>query len=234
LAAFPAGSSLLELGGGTGEDAVFLAANGRRVFVTDGAPAMVAQTRAKAAARGFSENVRAERVSIEELPDFARHRAAAGEPPFDGTFSNFAALNCVADHAAAARALAPLLRPGGRALLVVFGPFSPAETLTLLFRGEGRAAFRRLARGPVPARLGGHEFTVTYPSPRSLARAFVPHFALRRRVGIGVFVPPSSAEPAISRFPRLLDVLEALDRTAARPLALLGDHVLLDFERTPE
>ena len=74
---------------------------------------------------------------------------------------------------------------------------------------------------------------MTYPSPRALARAFAPHFALRRTVGIGVFVPPSSAEPAISSWPRLIATLEALDRVAARPLALLGDHVLLDFVRAP-
>jgi hypothetical protein len=49
---------------------------------------------------------------------------------------------------------------------------------------------------------------------------------------VGVFVPPSSAEPAASRFPRLLGALERLDRLAGRPLALLGDHVLCDFERT--
>ena len=233
LATFPAGASLLELGGGTGEDALFLAAEGRRVLVTDGAPRMVDRTREKAAARGLSGHVQAESVAIEKLSGFARRRAAAGEPPFDGAFSNFAAFNCVADHAAAARALAPLVKPGGRALLVVFGPFSPAETVALLLRGEGRAAFRRLARGPVPARLGGHEFNVTYPSPHALARAFAPDFSLRRTVGIGVFVPPSSAEPAISGWPRLLAALETLDRVAARPLALLGDHVLLDFVRTP-
>ena len=55
---------------------------------------------------------------------------------------------------------------------------------------------------------------------------------LEFRRGVGVFVPPSSAEPAASRFPRLLGALEHLDRVAARPLALLGDHVLCDFERT--
>jgi len=231
LSAFPPGARLLELGGGTGEDALFLAAEGRHVLSTDGSPAMVARTREKVAAAGASERVRAERVAIEELADLAARRRAAGEPLFDGAFSNFAAINCVGDHAAAARALAGLVRPGGRALLVAFGPFSPGEIVTLVLRGEGRVAFRRLARGPVPARLGGHDFTVTYPAPRSLARAFAPDFTLLRKVGIGVFVPPSSAEPAISRWPRLLAALEALDRVAARPLALLGDHVLLDFVR---
>src|SRR5690606_40579022 len=38
LDTFPPGARLLELGGGTGEDAVFLAAHERRVLLTDGAP----------------------------------------------------------------------------------------------------------------------------------------------------------------------------------------------------
>jgi hypothetical protein len=80
--------------------------------------------------------------------------------------------------------------------------------------------------------VGGESFTVTYPSPETLAGAFAPWFRLQGARGLGVFVPPSSAEPAASRFPRLLGALERLDRLAARPLALLGDHVLLDFERT--
>ncbi|HSB63512.1 MAG TPA: class I SAM-dependent methyltransferase, partial [Thermoanaerobaculia bacterium] len=92
--------------------------------------------------------------------------------------------------------------------------------------------FRRLARSPAPARVGGESFTVTYPSPGTLASAFAPWFRLRGTRGVGVFVPPSSAEPAASRFPRLLGALEHLDRVAARPLALLGDHVLCDFQRT--
>ena len=51
---------------------------------------------------------------------------------------------------------------------------------------------------------------------------------------IGLFVPPSAAEPWISRHPRLLGLLEALDRGLSRPLAMLGDHVLYRFVRTEE
>ena len=35
----------------------------------------------------------------------------------------------------------------------------------------------------------------------------------------------------ISRFPRVLAVLEGVDRLIAGPLAWLSDHMLLDFER---
>jgi SAM-dependent methyltransferase len=233
LAAFPEGSSVLEVGGGTGEDALFLAGRGRRICLTDGAPAMVERARQKAEAAGLAERIESNVVAIEELPRLGSRRASAGMSPFDGVYSNFAAFNCVSDLPAAGRAVADLVRPGGRALLVVFGPWAPGEVVTLLCRGQGRAAFRRFSRGPVAARIGGREFTVEYPRPRAFARAFAPWFRLRRVVGVGVFVPPSSAEPDISRWPRLLAVLERLDRIGARPLALLGDHVLLDFERTP-
>jgi hypothetical protein len=47
-------------------------------------------------------------------------------------------------------------------------------------------------------------------------------------------VPPSAAEPWISRHPGLLGLLKAADRVATRPLAGLGDHVLYRFVRTNE
>ncbi len=229
LAAFPPGARLLELGGGTGEDALFLAAEGRRVHVTDGAPAMVRRTREKARAAGLDDAVTTETVTLETLEAWAAARTGVR---FDGAYSNFASLNCVTDHASVARGLARVLPPGARALLVVFGPASPAEVAILLLRGRTRAAFRRFASAPAPARVAGETFTVTYPSPRAFAAAFAPWFALKRTTGIGVFVPPSSAEPWISRVPLAVAAAEALDRVAARPLALLADHVLLDFTRT--
>ncbi|MGZ5426963.1 MAG: methyltransferase domain-containing protein, partial [Thermoanaerobaculia bacterium] len=92
LATFEEGASLIELGGGTGEDALFLAERGRRVLVTDGAAAMVAIAAEKARAAGLVDLVAAERVSLEELDTWA---AAHKGTTFDGAFSNFASLNCV-------------------------------------------------------------------------------------------------------------------------------------------
>lgn len=197
--------------------------------MTDGAAGMVARTRSKARAASFEDWVTAQRIALEELETWAAER---GDARFDGAFSNFACLNCVEDHASVARGLARVLSPGARALLVVFGPASAGEVAVLLARGRFRAAFRRFSRRPAPARVAGETFTVTYPAPRAFAAAFAPWFTLRRTTGIGVFVPPSSAEPWISRVPLALAAAEALDRIAARPLALFADHVLLDFVRT--
>ena len=227
--AFPRGARVLEIGGGTGEDARWLAARGREVLLTDGAPSMVRIAREKLRRqRGPAPRV----VAAERLATLADERVRAGEAPFDGAFSNFAALNCVEAMDDVAAGLARLLRPGAPALLVLFGTLCPGEVVVQLARGDATAAWRRRTRGAVPARLGGREFTVRYHDVAELRRALAPWFTLRRRVGIGVFVPPSAAEPWISRHPALVRVLEEVDRVAARALAPLGDHVLYWFERT--
>ncbi|MBI2535692.1 MAG: methyltransferase domain-containing protein [Gemmatimonadetes bacterium] len=230
--AFRRGDSVLELGGGTGEDALYLAQRGVRVLLTDGSPDMVFRAAEKVRRAGLAGAIATRQLVLEELDAFVDEWTGAGRPCLDGAFSNFAALNCVADLASVARGLAALLRPGAPAVLVVFGTFPAGEILLHLLKGDPATAFRRLARGDVPARLAGRGFTVRYPGSRTIAAAFAPYFRLVRRRGIGIFVPPSAAEPVVSRWPGLLRLLERLDRVAAAPLALLGDHLLLQFART--
>jgi SAM-dependent methyltransferase len=157
LRAFPRGARVLEIGGGTGEDALFLIRQGRDVLLTDASPAMVHLADAKLGARATN---RPRVVPAEHLDSFAVERESAGEPLFDGAFSNFAALNCVTDQVPVARGLAGLVRPGARVLFVIFGTMSPGELVVQLLRREPAAAFRRLSRGDVRARLAKREFTV--------------------------------------------------------------------------
>ncbi|HEX4158547.1 MAG TPA: methyltransferase domain-containing protein [Rhizomicrobium sp.] len=227
-AAFPVGGRIFEIGGGTGEDASWLAERGFDVFLTDAAPAMVELSANKLARFGS----RAEVMPAEDIEQFAERHRATGGRPFDGAFSNFAPLNCVADLAPVGRGLAYLLKPGSAAMLVLFGTFSPAEMLVEWLRGRADQSFRRLGRGDVPVRIGGKDFVVRYHRARELQSAMQPWFRLVQRLGIGIFVPPSAAEPWISRHPRFLAALECLDRLACRPLVALGDHVLYHFERT--
>jgi SAM-dependent methyltransferase len=228
LREFPAGGSILELGGGTGEDAAFLAKRGFNLFLTDPSPAMASLAGAKLARFG----ARIEIVAGEEFESFAsRHLQEAGKS-FDGAFSNFAPLNCVADLKPVARGLAKLLKPGAAAMLVVFGTFCPGEMATELLRRRTNMVLRRLGRGEVPARLAKREFRIVYHRRSDLVDAFAPWFVLEKRLGIGVAVPPSAAEPWISAHPRLLALMEAMDRVVSRPMAVFGDHILYQFRRT--
>ncbi|MCZ6856664.1 MAG: class I SAM-dependent methyltransferase, partial [Gemmatimonadetes bacterium] len=222
-------SRLLELGGGTGDDALFLAERGRNVVLTDGSPAMVARAAEKVRAAGWQHEIETRELALEQLAEVGRRWSGT---PFDGAYSNFAALNCVASPAQVARGLASLLQPRASVLLVVFGRWAVGEILLQLVLGKPRVAFRRFARGDVPARLGGHNFFVRYPSVGDFRAAFLPWFRLARTRGIGVFVPPSAAEPTISSYPRLLAALETADRLTSVPLAVFGDHILMHFIRT--
>lgn len=223
--AFPRGARLIEFCGGTGEDALWLAGEGREVLMTDASPQMVEAASIKG--NGRFRTAVADVEELAELADLVRR-----EGRFDGAYSVFAGLNCVRDLGDFARQAASMLGPGAPLLLVLFGTLCPGEMVVETLRGRPGHALRRFRRGNVPARLAGREFTVRYHRRRRLERMLAPWFQLESRTAIGLFVPPSAAEPWISDHPRLLAALAGLDRLLARPLAALGDHILYHFVRS--
>jgi hypothetical protein len=74
---------------------------------------------------------------------------------------------------------------------------------------------------------------VYYPTVRKLQTLFSPSFVLRSFAGVGVTVPPSYVEAWIRHRPKLLSMLCTIDKAiSSRPgFRVLGDHVLLHFER---
>ena len=220
-AAFGAGDRVLELGCGTGEDAVHLGRRGVKVLATDAALGMVEAARRKVEAAGLS-GVELRRLALEDLSQLSG-------PPFDGAFSNFGGFNCTRDLRGPAADLAALLRPGARLLLCIMGPFVPWEWAWYGLRLEPGRAFRRLKAGGALWR--GME--IRYPSIGAVKRAFTPAFAARRAVAIGALLPPSYAEPWAQKHPRLLAWLDRWERRfeTVPPLPWLADHYLLELER---
>ncbi len=223
-ACFAPGDRVLDLGCGTGEDAVHLARRGIRVTATDRSAAMVEVARRKVADAGLGAMVDVKQAAIEDLEEMI----GCGSP-FDGAWSNFGALNCVADLPAVARALGNVLRPGATAVLCVMGPLVPWEWAWFLARGRPREAFRRLRRGGVLWR--GLE--VRYPGIRALRRTFAPAFRLRRVAAVGALLPPSYAESWAVRHPRAVARLDRWERRfeTTPPLPWLADHYLAEFDR---
>jgi SAM-dependent methyltransferase len=224
---FPIGGRVLEIGGGTGEDATYLAQRGYKVLLTDPSPMMVSLAEKKLIPLGSSAAV----AAGEEMDEFAERYLSAANTQFDGAFSNFAPLNCIADLTPVARGLSRLIKPGGVAMLVVFGTYCPGEMIVETLRGRPGQVLRRFKRGVISARLAKHEFQVVYHRRRDMRDAFAQWFVLERRVGIGVAVPPSAAEPWISNYPHLLAAMETADRVLGTTVPMLGDHVLYQLRR---
>ena len=156
-------------------------------------------------------------------------------PPstFDGAFSNFGGLNCLADRRPVARGLAGIVRPGGTVVLGLMGPFCPWETGWHLLHGKPRQAFRRFRSGADAQLEPGITIPVWYPSSRRLEAEFQPWFAVRRMAGIGSLLPPSYLGHLVDRWPGLFGPLARLDQALGPiwPWTWLNDHYLIVLER---
>jgi ubiquinone/menaquinone biosynthesis C-methylase UbiE len=225
---FPAPATLLEIGCGTGEDALALAGRGHRVVACDPAPTMVETARAKIAAAGRSDAVEVVQGEVEEIAASWPSRGQA----VDGVFSNFAPLNCELSLAPLRLLLERSLRRGGRLLAVVLPQFCPLEVALFMARAQPRAALRRFRRDAV-ADVEGRQFTMKYYGAADFDRALGAGFRRIETRSLGLCLPPLGFGPAFARIPGLLPTLGAIeDRISALPgLRRMGDHVLLVYER---
>ncbi len=222
---FKAGDRVLELNCGTGEDALYLASLGVSVHAIDASAAMVGVARERIMKHGAESIISVDLTAIEDL------RQLRGQI-FDGVFSNFSGLNCVEDLHGTADELSKLIRPNGTPLLCLSSRVCVFETLWYAMHAEFGKSVRRWS-GKTVAKVGSLDVPVWYPSVRSLKGFFAPWFRLRDVTAVGFCIPPSYAEPWVARHPRTFELLSSMDNTLRHLplLRVLGDHVLLTFER---
>lgn len=230
--AFPPGSTLLELGCGTGIEASRLAATERKLVLTDVSPAMLEQARAKVRATNPAAVLGAHEGPAAKVGELVEHY---GRQSFDGAYSSFGPLNCEPDLRPVAEGLAALVKPGGRLVFSVINRVCPTEIAWFALHLEFKNARRRLA-GPIKARAvpgGSLSVTTYYYSPGDFKRAFRPAFRVRSCRALPLLLPPPYLAHLVKRSPGFFGLLgRADDRLASLPLLQsLGDHFLIEFER---
>lgn len=225
--AFAPGSRVIDLGCGTGLDAVHLAGQGHHVTATDWSPGMVARTRDRAEQAGLAERVTALNIGAHEL------HLLGGEGAFDGAYSNLGPLNCVPDLSAVARECARLIRPGGQLVFTVIGRYCPWEIWHYARQRRWARVKVRFAKGIVPVGMNGHTIWTRYYTPGEFYAAFEPYFERVEQRGLCTFVPPPYLTWLKERHPAWYERLWRLDRrTASWPvLRSMGDHFLLVMKR---
>jgi len=218
---FPSESRLLDLGCGTGLDAVEFAQRGYHVTAIDWSPRMVERTRSLAAQAELLPRVDARHIGIHQLDQI--------EGKFDGIYSDLGPLNCVPDLGAAAAECARLLWPGGKLVCSVIGRICPWEIGHYVLHGRFRRAWVRAARGATPVGMNRHTIWMRYYLPREFYRAFAQHFSLCGYRAIGLFMPPPYLLDYYRRHHRWCDGLGRLDdRLGHLPLLRgMGDHFLM-------
>lgn len=200
------GARVLDLGCGTGDDALMLASRGAQVIGIDSSPEMVRIARAA--------GVDARVCAIEDL-----NRVPGS---FDLVWSNFGALNCVEQLPALKS-----LRPGGHVILCVMSRFCAWETLWHLAHAQAKKATRRWC-GESHSSLAPRVF---YLTAHAIQTSLAPGFELIARHGIGVAVPPSYVTGISDA---TMDTLASFDgNLASLPVfRAIGDHQLLIFRKS--
>jgi SAM-dependent methyltransferase len=207
-ALFRRGDRVLDLGCGTGEDSLMLAARGVRVVGIDASPERIAQAREKASERGLGpEECRFEVRGAENLD-------AAGSA-FDGAYSTSGALSS-ADLPRTGAALAAALRPGAAVVISLLGPWPLPAVIrrTLTGMGDSRRGRACPTLAQARAALGaGLDWTDAY--------------------AFGVLVPGPDQERWVTHHPQAFGMLAALERAVRRwpGLRQLGDYTVLEGRR---
>jgi SAM-dependent methyltransferase len=221
---FHAGDRILDVGCGTGIDAIALAGRGVSVVAVDGSSEMVARLRGNAVTAGVADRVQAQVRRIETL-------GTLEDGPFDGLLSAFAGLSALSDLSGFANDAARLVRPGGRMVLHMLNRFSFWEWLGYVRHGEWTAAARvgheqtrlfTIGSEAVPHRL--------YFADEAYRRFFQPHFFKRAAYGFGAVRPPHTVRRIPQRVARILEWLDV--RSGRWPLVRDGGRFfVLDLER---
>jgi SAM-dependent methyltransferase len=221
-------SQLLDLGCGTGLDAVHLAGLGFYVTATDWSPRMVERTQERAQIASVAQRVRAVAIGAHEL-----QRLAARESFFDGAYSDLGALNCVPDLAGVARECARLLKSRGIMVFTVIGRVCPWELGYCLLRGDWDRMRVRFSREVVPVGMNKRRVWTRYYGPREFYRAFERDFALVHHRALGLFVPPPYLPWMRERHARTYECLWRVERGAAGwpLLRAMGDHFLIMMQK---
>ena len=219
LSHFQADAHILELGCGTGEDALFLAENGIRVTATDVSENMLQITRTKTNNHPLITTAQLDLSTLPTPQQMTR---------YDGVFSNFGPLNCIDNWKPLAQWLSERVKPNG---IIGFGIMSPYCLWEIGWHGlhlNIKTTFRRFRKNTT-----FDDIKISYPTIKRITQDFLPHFERTHVEGLGLFLPPSDVYGVIEKRPKLLKSLTRLeDRFSPySKLAMFADHYWIEFRR---
>ncbi len=212
----------LDLGCGTGLDALWLANRGFEVRGFDASAEMVDHARRRIANAG-------ERASIDQR-DLNEAEPLGDPSSIDLVLANFGVVNCITDLEAFGSRLADVTRPGAVAVIVTMPRLCPTEWAQAVATATPALARRR--RDGVAA--GDYEgLPLRYRDARAIVEALSDHFDLIACEALGTVAPTFEQRRLVDTRPRLLAALDRADRFVSPVASRLGvgDHHAVALRR---
>jgi len=225
---FRPGMLVLDIGCGTGDDAIHLAKRGVHVIACDFSPGMLNQAGEKIRRAGLGRHIELKELGIESLARLVEELPMG----FDGLYSNFGPINIIEDLPSFVKITARLLDPGGRALHVVMNRRPFFESIYFLLHGRTYRAFARW-KGKAYVTVGGTPIESRFYSPSELIRYFSYYFSVERVEALSLILPPPYLIGHFRRRRNFYRQLIWLDKWLSRlpgPNAF-GDHFIIEMRR---
>jgi SAM-dependent methyltransferase len=219
---------LIEVGCGTGAEALEIVSHVSLIVATDISEKMLQILRKKIAAKHLSHKIipfQARAAEIGKVVQVLDGRRADAAYSFNG------ALNCEPYLTEFAEALSSVLIPGGYFVCSVRNPLCLTEALS----HAAVLQFDRMAprkNQPVMVSVGGIDIPAFYYSPSTFARFFRSRFHLKSVIGLPTLLPPAYLNDYYVKFRKAGAVLERLESALSNsfPFNRLGDQTLFIFQ----
>ncbi len=220
---------LLELGCGTGTEAIRISKRVKEVVATDISASMIALLKRKIEARKLSGKVQAFQMKAIDVAE-ARDRLPGGKTKMVYSFNG--ALNCEVNIRRFPRELWKVTAPGGFFVCSIRNRFCLEESLY-------RAALLRFKnltprkKQPKMVSVGGMDIPAYYYSPGEFAAFFKPYFDTKKIVALPAIIPPPYLNDLYVKLRSRLALVERADTALADrfPFNRFGDQTLFVFQR---
>jgi len=223
--------TLLEVGCGTGAEAMEISEWVSGIIATDVSTRMTDLVRAKAAAKGVGDRVIPVTVRAGRI---AEVREAVGNRKIRVAYSFNGALNCEPDLDSFVSQLHALLEPGGYFVCSVRNTTCASEMVSHGLVLQFSKAIPRRSQ-PTMVSVGGMDIPATYYSPSDFKTHFAPHFTSVEVIGLPSLIPPAYLNDYYLKVRSVSSVLERLEPllSGVPPFNRLGDQTLFVFRNSP-
>jgi ubiquinone/menaquinone biosynthesis C-methylase UbiE len=220
---------LLEIGCGTGSEAIQISKQVRRIVATDISEKMLDLLKRKVKAKRLDHKVLAVRVKASEISTI---KDLLPEGSVRVVYSFNGALNCEPDIHKVPGELSKIMQEDGYFLCSIRNTLCLPEALShsLILQFDKMAARKDQ---PTMVSVGGMDIPAFYYSPSRFATIFRPHFRVRKMIGLPAFLPPAYLSDYYLRTGKARLILEKLESVLGGrfPFNRLGDQTLFVFQR---
>ena len=220
---------LLEIGCGTGAEAVQISQHVRRIVATDISEKMLELLNRKLNARRLNDKIITAKARASEI-DTIKELLPDGMVRVAYSFNG--ALNCEPNIDRVPAELSKVIQEHGYFLCSIRNtlclPEALSHSLVLQF---GKTNTRK--DQPVMVSVGGMDIPSYYYSPTRFARLFHPRFQVRKMIGLPAFLPPAYLSRHYVRTGRARKILEKMESVLGDrfPFNMFGDQTLFVFQR---